>query len=267
MPSQTRANPSHHKDVIRAEFTRQADAYAAAPAITDAERLARLVAAINPLPGARALEVATGPGYVAMALAARCHEVVGLDLTPAPIAIAERIRRERGIENVRFLVDDAENLPFNEGEFDIVVCRFAFHHFEDPAAILAQMCRVCRAGGTVAVEDMFASEMRARADYWNQVERLRDHSHRRALALSELIRMMAARGIEVDRLHSDRLTPAVEDWMARAQTGADDAREVRRLLEDDMRNDLSGIMPFFSDGRMHFIQRTAALIGRKLRAS
>jgi ubiquinone/menaquinone biosynthesis C-methylase UbiE len=146
MSTQAESRSHDHNAVVREEFTRQADAYAAAPVITDADRLARLVRAINPQPLERAVEVATGPGYVAMALAARCREVVGLDLTPAPIAIAERTSRERNIGNVRFQVGDAEHLPFTEGEFDIAVCRFALHHFERPEAVLAEMVRVTRSG-------------------------------------------------------------------------------------------------------------------------
>ncbi|HTT75440.1 MAG TPA: hypothetical protein VMF50_05595, partial [Candidatus Binataceae bacterium] len=62
MSTQAEAGARDHKAVVREEFTRQAGAYAAAPVITDAERLERLVRAINPHPDARALEVATGPG-------------------------------------------------------------------------------------------------------------------------------------------------------------------------------------------------------------
>lgn len=255
-----------HSSIVREEFTRQADAYAAAAVITSQERLDRLVAAIGPTPDQRVLEVATGPGYVAMALAARCREVVGVDLTAAPLAIAERMRRERGLGHVSFRSGDAESLQFGNDDFDIVVCPFAFHHFEHPARVLAEMCRVCRTGGTLAVEDLYASEKPARAAYWNHIERLRDHSHTRALALGELVAMLARAGIEIVRLYSDELTAEAESWMATAQTGASDAAEVRRLLEDDLRDDLSGIQPFRRDGKLHFHHRTVALIGRKLAA-
>lgn len=153
MATNLEVETNDHKATVREEFTRQADAYASAAVITDAERLARLVRAINPMPTDRALEIATGPGYVAMALAERCREVVGVDLTAAPIAIGQRTSRERGLTNVRFEVGEADNLVYGNGEFDVVVCRFAFHHFRNPEAILAQMCRVCCTGGTVAVED------------------------------------------------------------------------------------------------------------------
>jgi ubiquinone/menaquinone biosynthesis C-methylase UbiE len=253
-----------HKAVVREEFTRQADAYARAAVITDQDRLARLVAAIAPQSDAQAIEIATGPGYVAMALAAQCREVVGVDLTEAPLKIAERTRQQRGLTNVSFRTGDAEELPFADGDFDIAVCRFAFHHFEHPGQVLAEMCRVCRPGATIAVEDLYASEFAARASYYNDFERLRDHSHTRALAPTELITMLGQAGVELQRLYSDDLTVDTESWLQSTQTSANDATEVRRRLEDDMRHDLSGARPFLRDGKLLFHQRTLALVGRKL---
>ena len=85
-----------HKTVVRQEFTQQAQAYAANARIKNPDRLAALVQAVRPQPGARVLDVATGPGYVAAAFAEAGCEVVGLDLTPAPLALAEQMRQERG---------------------------------------------------------------------------------------------------------------------------------------------------------------------------
>ncbi|HJU10364.1 MAG TPA: methyltransferase domain-containing protein [Candidatus Binataceae bacterium] len=253
-----------HKNIVREEFTRQADAYARAAVITDEHRLERLVSAIAPQGNERAVEIATGPGYVAMALAAHCREVVGLDLTEAPLKIAERTRIERRLTNVSFRTGDAEQLPFTDGSFDIAACRFAFHHFEHPGQVLAEMCRVLRPGATIAIEDLYASEFPERASYYNHFERLRDHSHTRALPPTELVAMLTQAGIELQRLYSDELAADMESWLQSAQTGAADAAEVRRLLEDDMRKDLSGTRPFLRDGKIQFLQRTVALIGRKL---
>jgi ubiquinone/menaquinone biosynthesis C-methylase UbiE len=254
---------SDHKATVREEFTRQAKAYAAAPVITDGERLARLVRAIDPQHSDRALEIATGPGYVAMALADYCREVVGVDLTAAPIAIAQRTSRERGLTNVRFEVGEADNLRYGDGEFDLVVCRFAFHHFLNPEAILQQMCRVCRGGGTVAVQDLYAHENPVRAARCNRIEQLRDTSHTRALALSEMIAMMGRGGLEVESIHSERLITERESWLASAQTPPDRAAEVREMLESDRLSDTSGMMPFVRDDATHFVQRIAAIVCRK----
>jgi len=264
MPDRGQHPQRDHKSVVREEFTRQAAAYAAAAVITNEERLGRLVTAIKPRPSDRALEVATGPGYGAFALAARCGEVVGLDLTDAPLQIAERNRRERAVANLRFETGDAENLSFGDGGFDIAVCRFAFHHFEDPSRVLAEMCRVCRPGGTVAIEDLYLSEIPERARYANHIERLRDPSHTRALALSEFMQMFARAGIEIQRRYSDELASDLESWLQTAQTGSGEVAEVHQLLRDDMEKDLSGMRPFFHEGRLHFFQRTIAIIGRKL---
>ncbi len=264
MASNAIAETNDHKAAVREEFTRQAQAYASAAVITDADRLARLVHAIDPAPTDRALEIATGPGYVAMALAERCREVIGLDLTAAPIAIAQRTSRERGLNNVRFELGEADHLSYGDGEFDVVVCRFAFHHFLNPGAILAEMCRVCRPGGTVAVEDLYASENPTRAARCNRLEQLRDTSHTRALALSELIAIMGLAGLEVERVHSDRLTTNLEGWLTSAQTSTDRAAEVRRRFDEDLRADASGMAPFMRDGAIRFIQRTAAIICRKM---
>jgi 2-polyprenyl-3-methyl-5-hydroxy-6-metoxy-1,4-benzoquinol methylase len=199
-----------------------------------------------------------------MALAEHCREVVGVDLTPAPIAIAQRTAGERGLTNVRFEVGEADRLAYRDGEFDIVVCRFAFHHFRNPEAILAQMYRVCRVGGMVAVEDLYAHENRERAERYNRIEQLRDTSHTRALPLSELIAMMGRAGLEVESIHSERLTTHLENWLASSQTPPDKAAEVRGLLDQDMGADRSGMQPFRHDGSVHFLQRIAAIVCRKV---
>jgi ubiquinone/menaquinone biosynthesis C-methylase UbiE len=253
-----------HKDKIREEFTRQAEAFAAVAVLHNRERLERLVNAINPAPDARALEIATGPGHVAMAMAGRCREVVGVDITDAILAVAERTRRERSLTNVRFQRADAEQLPFAEGEFDIVFCRFAFHHFEDPAVPLREMTRVCRAGGRVAVEDLAASEIPARADYQDQFERLRDPSHTRALPISELARMFGARALEIETVTTGEVVQPLEYWMSYSHTPPDRAAEVRAMFGRDEKEDLSGACPFRRDGELFFIQRTVTLVARKL---
>jgi ubiquinone/menaquinone biosynthesis C-methylase UbiE len=258
------SSASGHKAVVQEEFTRQADAYAAAPLIVDPARLSRLVHAVAPTPDARLLEVATGPGHVALAFAPYCREVVGLDLTEAPLVIAERTRLERGLSNTRFQTGDAEQLPFERGGFDVVVCRFAYHHFEDPPLVLGEMSRACRAGGTVAVEDIIVSEHPERAAYHNRFENLRDQSHTRAFPLSRLLQIFAASGLEVERVSTDSYEMPVEGWLASAQTPPERAAETRGMIERDAREDLSGTTPLRRAGELFFIHHTATVIGRKL---
>lgn len=253
-----------HKTTVQESFTRQAEVYAVTPTVSDPSRIARLVEAIAPTPAARVLDVACGPGFLALAFAQRCREAVGLDLTDAPLAIAEKNRQQRGLSNARFQRGDADRLPFADGDFDVVVCRFAFHHLEEPARVLGEMARVCRPQGTVAVEDLVSSEHRARGDYHNRFERLRDPSHTRALAPTELLGLLRAAGLELERLYSGELVQNLEHWLANSQTPPERAAEVRALIERDAREDLSGTRPYLENGQWFFRQPTLAIVARRL---
>ncbi|HTT77355.1 MAG TPA: hypothetical protein VMF50_15440, partial [Candidatus Binataceae bacterium] len=67
-----------------------------------------------------------------------------------------------------------------------------------------------------------------------------------------------------ESMHSDRLVVDMEGWLKSAQTGENDAREVRRLIAEDMRRNLSSMLPFEHNGATNFIQRTVAIVTRKL---
>jgi len=259
------ADKPQHKDLVREEFTRQADDYAAAPMIRDIDHIEKLVSIAAPRPDARVLEIATGPGHVAMAFAKVTREVVGIDLTDAPLKIAGKMRAERGLKNVSFRQGDVEaRLPFADNEFDVVVCRFAVHHFENPAAVVKEMARVCRIEGTVAIEDLISSEHPARAEYYNRFEQLRDTSHTRALALSELIKTMASAGLEIMRFESSALRNPVDRWFQSAQTTPDREAQARAMIERDVIEDLSGARPTRIDGELVFLHRLAMVTARKL---
>jgi ubiquinone/menaquinone biosynthesis C-methylase UbiE len=274
----TSGSGGDQKRLVQEEFTKQAAAFAANPTVSDPERVSRLVRAVAPAPDARVLEVATGPGYVALGFAVACREVVGIDLTAAPLAIAERLRKERGLGNVRFERGDAEHLGFDDGAFDVVVCRLAFHHFGDPDRVLREMARVCRTGGTVAVEDLIVSEHAKRSAYQNHFEHLRDPSHTRAFALSELLARFTAAGLEVEGVQTWDLVQVVERWLANAQTPPERAAEVRRLIAQDAAQDFSGTRPFYRrspgageqelpegpQGELCFHHRNVIVVGRTL---
>lgn len=256
-----------HNALVRKEFTHQAQAYAANPLISDPARLSQLVRAVEPQPSARVLDVATGPGYVAMAFAETGCTVIGLDITDAPLAIAEEQRHARGLTNVRFQCGDAEHLPFDADAFDIVVSRLALHHCESPRRVLTEMTRVCRDQGTVAIDDLVTSEEPARAAYQDRFEHLRDPSHTHALSISELLSLFAACGLEVEQVHTDAQTQIVEQWLANAHTPDDRAEEVRTLIAEDEIRDLSGIRPFRGGETLCFRHRSAIIVGRKLTAT
>jgi ubiquinone/menaquinone biosynthesis C-methylase UbiE len=256
---------STHNEVVRESFTTQATAFAANPWVTDEQRIARLVSAARLNGTERVLDIATGPGYIAEAFAKNSREVVGMDLTEAMLAIGRARTEERGVKNISFRTGDAQNLPFDESEFDVVVCRLALHHVQQPTKVVSGMARVCRRGGTVLVEDIHGSEHPTRAAYQDCWEILRDPSHVRALPVSELLHIFRDAGLETEMVSTaDDLCPEVERWMATTKVPAERAAEIRKLLEDDLQHDLSGTRPFRdSAGQMFFHARTVIVGGRK----
>ncbi len=95
--------------------------------------------------GSRALDVATGPGYVAAAAARRGADVVGLDFAAAAVAVARQQNPD-----LAFQVGSAEELPFPAASFDAVLMNFGLLHVAQPELALAEAHRVLRSGGRLA---------------------------------------------------------------------------------------------------------------------
>jgi demethylmenaquinone methyltransferase/2-methoxy-6-polyprenyl-1,4-benzoquinol methylase len=112
-----------------------------------------LVAAIDPHPGQRVLDVATGTGMVAFELARRGCEVVGLDQSERMLSGARaKLREQRALaDRVTFVQGEAERLPFADGEFDALTFTYLLRYVDDRAATLAELARVLRPGGRIGM--------------------------------------------------------------------------------------------------------------------
>src|SRR5215469_8948561 len=169
-----------HSRLIRDQFTRQATPFSTASPITDAGALRMMVEAAAPDAGDTVLDVACGGGIVVCAFAPHVRHATGIDMTPAMLDRARTLAAERAIANVSWQEGDVAALPYADGEFTIVVTRFAVHHFREPAAVLREMVRVTAPGGRIVVVDTCASSDPAKAARFNRLELLRDPSHIRA---------------------------------------------------------------------------------------
>lgn len=123
--------------------------------------------------------------------------MVGLDLTPAMGAEFMRQARAQGFPRIQFVVGMVETLPFPDGAFHWVTCRRAAHHFPHPPRALAEMRRVLAPGGRLGIADMIAPADPEAARFLNELERIRDPSHQRALGLEEWREQMYGAGLSV----------------------------------------------------------------------
>ena len=162
-----------------------------------------------------ALDVATGGGHVARRLRDAGLQVVSAD--PAPGMQPDVICR-------------AEDLPFADGAFDLVVSRIAPHHFEDVAAAVTEMARV--ANDLVVVEDtLYVSEE------VEEAERLRDPTHVRSYSEVEWRELLEAAGLEVEQVEAFEKRHPLEAWLDRSATPDDDRPRVQELLADQIEGD------------------------------
>jgi ubiquinone/menaquinone biosynthesis C-methylase UbiE len=104
--------------------------------------------------GAHLLEVAPGPGYLAIEMARLGRfKVTGLDISPSFVEIASENARQSAV-SVEFQQGDAASMPFDAESFDLVVCQAAFKDFGQPGRALDEMHRVLRNGGAAVIQDM-----------------------------------------------------------------------------------------------------------------
>jgi ubiquinone/menaquinone biosynthesis C-methylase UbiE len=188
----------HQKDITKETFTNAADAYASRKGAADRESHEQMLRLSQVQPSHKVLDVATGPGYVAILFAEKAHEVIGLDLTPAFVTKAQASASEKDLKNISFREGDVEHLPFADKSFDIVTCHKALHHFPNPVRALDEMNRVLKVGGRIVIGDTRSSDNLEMARRHNALERLRDPSHVEMYGPHKLRALIEMSGFEIE---------------------------------------------------------------------
>ncbi|MBZ5607508.1 MAG: class I SAM-dependent methyltransferase [Acidobacteriia bacterium] len=239
-----------HNERILDQFTRQAVPFSTAAAIRNEDALNRIVRLAEAGSDDTVLDVACGPGLLACAFARVARHVTGIDLTPAMLEQAWELQRRQKLENLTWQEGDVLPLPYEDGRFSIVSSRFAFHHFLDPLAVLKEMRRVCRPGGRIVVADSAPAANKAEA--FNQMEKLRDPSHVRALPPEELCALFADAGLAAPRVQTDRLEGELEGLLERSFPREGDADRIRRMFAELLEQDGLGMETVRRDGKIYF---------------
>lgn len=158
------------------QFNAHADRYAASEVHRHGASLPVLIDRAAPTPEDVALDVATGTGNTALALAPHVAHVTGLDLADGMLAHARDRARREGVVNADFLVGSAEDMPFPDASFTLVTSRHAPHHFRDLPRFLAEAWRVLKPGGRLVIADQISPtpELQPWIDTY---QRQRDPSH------------------------------------------------------------------------------------------
>jgi demethylmenaquinone methyltransferase/2-methoxy-6-polyprenyl-1,4-benzoquinol methylase len=120
-----------------------------------------MVRAVDPHPGQQILDVATGTGMVALAVARRGAQVTGLDQSEAMLAAARAHLPAELAGRITLVTGEAEHLPFADASFDGLTFTYLLRYVDDPAATMRELARVVKPGGRIGMVE-FAVPRRAR---------------------------------------------------------------------------------------------------------
>jgi SAM-dependent methyltransferase len=190
------------------------------------------------------------------------RHATGIDVTPAMLERARALAAERGQTNVTWQLGTVLPLPFETGAFSIAVSRFAFHHFQDPLAVLCEMRRVAAPDGRVVVADLTASPDPVKAAAFHEMEMLRDPSHVRALTLADLEALFPAAGLTIAERRFYRLEVDLDGVLERSFPAPGDEVRIRAMWDAAVANDGFGLDIRRQDTRIRFAYPVVVLVGR-----
>jgi len=250
--------------LARRQFGPAAADYAASDVHARGESLALLVERLQPVVGGLALDVGTGAGHTALALAPCVAAVVALDVTPEMLVQTRRLAAGRGIDHLVTVSGDAGALPFAESTFDLVTCRLAHHHFPDQHRAFRECARILRPGGRLGFTDNVTVTDPPAAKWYNAYERLRDPSHHRVHALPDLQAMIEHAGLRIESSVVLAKEFEFHAWADRQRVSP--ARKMQLLTM--MRALPRALEPLFAprwvDGTLYFSLWEAVIVARKV---
>jgi len=186
---------------------------------------ARLVDWSRLQPGARVLDVAAGTGASLMPAAERIGpdgRVVGVDIAPGMVARLKDVIAVNRLANAEALLADGDQLPFEDGSFDAVLCGFGLFFFPDPLRALREFARVTRSGGSVALSTFTRDGSSSMDRIWRRIgdyvpvpgpapDELRFHEPAQLIEILERAGYVDA---EVEMSPFDVVVADVDAWLA-----------------------------------------------------
>ena len=254
-----------HNEVIRREFSKQATGFGDTGLTLSRQDILDWIVDTLPLhENFRVLDVAAGTGHLSRAIAPHVLEVVAIDITPGMLEEARKEAARCNLDNISFEEGKAEDLPYKDDFFDLVVSRLAIHHFEKPRVQLSEMVRVCKPLQSVGVIDILSPDERV-ADFYNHLERLRDPSHTVALTKKQMIRIMGAVGLTVDTFETRDIKVDFQRWVQMTRTEPDTVELIQtELMQDVTKKTTTGMRPFLEEGSLKFYQVWSIAIGTNI---
>ncbi|MGZ3644438.1 MAG: methyltransferase domain-containing protein [Ktedonobacteraceae bacterium] len=226
------SNDEQKKSQVQDYFSRTADSYVASFSHRSGDDLKCLIELGEWNPQLTALDIATGGGHTALAIAPLIAQVTVTDLTPRMLEKAREFILAHGVNNALFQVADAEQLPFSSESFDRVTCRIAPHHFPDLSKFVLEVARVLKTEGLFLLIDCMAPSDPELDLFDNTIEKWRDPSHGRSCTTEEWQALLKEADLSIEDIEFFRKTHQYDDWTARSQVPLDEKARLSQYILD-----------------------------------
>lgn len=240
-------------------------ASAAAPGAGLGEReLRELVRLANPRGTEQTLDVATGTGAVALAFGPHVDSVLGIDLSPAMLELAETERAARGLNNVRFSLGQIGIAPLPENAFDLITHHDLLMYVSDVPALFGLFGRLLRPGGRIVMDELIGSDDPVKRATLEAIMLRRDPGMVEVLSAGEIEAALRAAGFRVARADRYTVTRELDEWLTRAAADEATRGAVKNMVEAGLDADAAGLNARRGrDGAISFTETRVRLLAER----
>lgn len=219
-----------HDVLVAQQFGSTAKAYLESVTHATGEDLELLAQDIAAVPNAVVLDLGCGAGHASFAVAPHAASVIAYDLTAQMLAVVKREATARKLRNITTVQGMAEELPFPDARFDIVITRTSAHHWHDVLAALRETRRVLKSGGRMLMIDIAGGDTPLLDTHLQAVEILRDPSHIRDYTTQEWLGFFRDAGFTNAALRKQWPLPIeFAPWIERMRTPPDRVTAIHSL--------------------------------------
>lgn len=223
-------DPADKKAQVQDYFSRTAEGYVTSFSHRAGNDLQRLIELGEWNEQQQALDIATGGGHTALAVAPRVASITVTDLTPRMLEKAREYLLSQGVTNAVFLQADAEQLPFADATFDRVTCRIAPHHFPDTQQFVREVAHALKPGGLFLLIDCMAPSDPELDEFDNRIEKWRDPSHGRSCTAEEWQQFFEEAGLTIEHQEFFRKAHEYDDWTLRSKMDSDEKERLAQFI-------------------------------------
>ncbi|MFD1849117.1 class I SAM-dependent methyltransferase [Oceanobacillus bengalensis] len=214
----------NNKNNVKDVFSKNKEAYVTSKTHAKGSDLTLLVNWLEAQPEMQVLDIATGGGHVAKHLSPYVKTVFATDLTKE--MLENTATHLTNLNNIHYIIADAEELPFLDNSFDIITCRIAAHHFPNPEKFIKEVERVLKIKGKFLFIDNIAAEDNIHDQFVNTLEKMRDYSHVKSRKITEWQTFFHKYNLSILHQKKNKKQLPYEEWVTRTM---DDEAEIEKV--------------------------------------